>query len=48
MMGSGLQRRVLGIVGLEPDRPGGGGAALAFGMTVHAYDPTPPGNRTSR
>ena len=43
MMGSGLQRRVLGIVGLGRIGRAVARRALAFGMTVHAYDPTPPG-----
>jgi len=42
MMGAGLQGRVLGIVGLGRIGRAVARRALAFGMTVHAHDPTPP------
>ncbi len=41
MLGAGLQGRVLGVVGLGRIGRAVARRALAFGMTVHAHDPTP-------
>ena len=42
MLGAGLQGRVLGVVGLGRIGRAVARRALAFGMRVHTYDPTPP------